>query len=219
MVLQQDFGYKGDVKFEIFTLQKWGHPTVFEIDCWNFQQMLDLGFSETSQNFSSFRQLFSKGGPKEKTQKPTYSFGNCSEFFLWSSPYNLTCACEEKHWNWTNCHNTILLSQRDLTTSKNDFSIGLDKFKKCLYQTKSSFYNCKKNILRFSKKDNSIIHQKWPWQWATLVKLSSNTEIGSKIRKPIKERNTKKDWVQLNTYMYIWSLISVRLWIFKDGGS
>ena len=46
--------------------------------------MLDLGFSETSQNFSSFRQLFfivSKGVPKEKTQKPVlatfqhFSFG------------------------------------------------------------------------------------------------------------------------------------------------
>ena len=32
MVLQQDFGYKGDVKFEIFTIQKRGHSIVFEID-------------------------------------------------------------------------------------------------------------------------------------------------------------------------------------------
>ena len=39
----------------------------------HFQQMLDLWFSETSQIFSSFRQLFFhsfQGGPKEKTQKP-----------------------------------------------------------------------------------------------------------------------------------------------------
>ena len=65
--------HKGDPQFEIFTTQKWGHPTVFEIDSWNFLQMLDLGFCETSQNFSSFRQLFfivSKGVPKEKTRKP-----------------------------------------------------------------------------------------------------------------------------------------------------
>ena len=49
---------KGDPQFEIFTTQKWGHPRVFEIDSWTFQQMLDLGLCETSQNFSSFRQLF-----------------------------------------------------------------------------------------------------------------------------------------------------------------
>jgi hypothetical protein len=49
--------------------------------------MLDLGFPEISQHFSFFRQLFivSKGGPKEKNpQKPMYSFGNFSAFFLWS---------------------------------------------------------------------------------------------------------------------------------------
>ena len=50
--------YRGDPQFEIFTPQKWGQPTVFEIDTCNFQQMLDLGFSQTSQNFSSLRQLF-----------------------------------------------------------------------------------------------------------------------------------------------------------------
>jgi hypothetical protein len=46
--------------------------------------MLDLGFSETSQNFSSFQQLFfivSKGVPKEKKKKNLY-FDNFSAFFL-----------------------------------------------------------------------------------------------------------------------------------------
>ena len=36
---------KGDPQFEIFTMQKLGHPTVFEKDSLNFQQMLYLGFS------------------------------------------------------------------------------------------------------------------------------------------------------------------------------
>ena len=43
-----------------------------EIDSWNFQQMLDLGFSETSQSFSYFNQLcfiVYKGVPKEKNSK------------------------------------------------------------------------------------------------------------------------------------------------------
>ena len=40
---------KGDAKFEIFTSSKSAYPTVFEIDSWNFQQILDLGFAETSQ--------------------------------------------------------------------------------------------------------------------------------------------------------------------------
>ena len=50
----------------------WDFLFTIEIDSWNFQQMLNLGFSETSQNFSSFRQLFfkvSKGVPKEKNSK------------------------------------------------------------------------------------------------------------------------------------------------------
>ena len=33
----------------------------FEIEGWNFQQLLDLGFRETLQNFRSFRQHFSMG--------------------------------------------------------------------------------------------------------------------------------------------------------------
>ena len=46
--------------------------SIFDRFLWNFQQILDLCFSETSQNFSLFRQLFfivSKGGPKEKNSK------------------------------------------------------------------------------------------------------------------------------------------------------
>ena len=43
-----------------------------EIDRWKFQQMLELEFRVTSQNFSFFSQLFflvSKGGPKKKCWK------------------------------------------------------------------------------------------------------------------------------------------------------
>ena len=38
-------------------IEKRGDSPVFEIDRWNFQEMLDLGFSETSQYLSSFKQL------------------------------------------------------------------------------------------------------------------------------------------------------------------
>jgi hypothetical protein len=42
----------------ILTPYKWGG---FEKDSWNFQQLLDLGFSETSQNVSSFKVRSSYG--------------------------------------------------------------------------------------------------------------------------------------------------------------
>ena len=67
---------KGDSRFKIFTSPRRGHPTVFEIDSWNFLQMLDLGFSETSQNFSSFGQLFFR---KNAENFPKLYIG----FFLW----------------------------------------------------------------------------------------------------------------------------------------
>ena len=38
-------------------IDKIGDSPVFEIDRWNFQQMLDFRFSETSQNLSSFKQI------------------------------------------------------------------------------------------------------------------------------------------------------------------
>ena len=51
-------------------IDKRGDSPVFEIDRWNFQQMLDLGFSETSQNLSSFKQLifspFHRGDQRKK---------------------------------------------------------------------------------------------------------------------------------------------------------
>ena len=50
--------YEGDPRFEKFTMQKWGLPTVFEVDSWNIQQIPHLGFTETSQTFSSFSQPF-----------------------------------------------------------------------------------------------------------------------------------------------------------------
>ena len=54
----------------------------FEIESWNIQQKLNLGFYESPQNFSSFKQLFfivSKD-PRKTTQKLMYNF---SAFFLW----------------------------------------------------------------------------------------------------------------------------------------
>ena len=60
-----------------------------EIDSWNFQHMLHFWFREASQNLSSFRQLFFhsfQGGDQRKNvEKPMYSFGNFSAFFLWSN--------------------------------------------------------------------------------------------------------------------------------------
>ena len=45
-----------------------------EIESWNFQHMLDLWFSEASQNLSSFRQLlfslFHGGDQREKSENP-----------------------------------------------------------------------------------------------------------------------------------------------------
>ena len=51
----------------------WGDSPIFELDRWNFQQTLDLGFPETSQSLSSFKQIlfssFHRGdqGKKSKT--------------------------------------------------------------------------------------------------------------------------------------------------------
>ena len=48
-----------------------GDSPIFELDRWNFQQVLDLGFPETSQSLSSFKKLLFSSfhrpeGPKEK---------------------------------------------------------------------------------------------------------------------------------------------------------
>ena len=78
---------KGDVKFEIFTTPRWGHPKVFEIDSWNFQQMLELGFSkpqEISVLLDNFFFKVSKAGPKEKCWKIAKTIRCFSIFFLWS---------------------------------------------------------------------------------------------------------------------------------------
>ena len=69
--------FKSNQKDQIILALVWGILTDFwvphEIDSWNFQHMLDLWFSEASQNLSSFRQLlflsFQRGGPKGKIQK------------------------------------------------------------------------------------------------------------------------------------------------------
>ena len=47
-----------------------GDLPIFELDSWNFQQVLDLGFPETSQSLSSFKQLlfssFHRGDQRKK---------------------------------------------------------------------------------------------------------------------------------------------------------
>ena len=75
--------FKKKCFWDVLTFSDGDFLLLNEIDSWNFQQMLDLGFSETSQNFSSFRQLFFYSFQGKKTQKPMYSFGNFSAFFLW----------------------------------------------------------------------------------------------------------------------------------------
>ena len=51
-------GIKRGYQIENTEIDLGGYSPVFEINSWNFQHMLDLGFSKTSQNFGSFRQLF-----------------------------------------------------------------------------------------------------------------------------------------------------------------
>ena len=72
----------GNTKIDI----KRGDSPVFEIDWWNFQQMLDLGFSETSQNLSSFKQLlffsFHRGDHRKKNQKLMNPLSYLSPYFI-----------------------------------------------------------------------------------------------------------------------------------------
>ena len=75
---------------------KRGDSPVFKIDRWNCQQMLDFGFSETSQNLSSFKQLlfssFHRGDQKEKINKKLVNpLFYLSLYFLFHIPfiYNL----------------------------------------------------------------------------------------------------------------------------------
>ena len=66
-----------------------GDSPVFEIESWNFQQMLDLRFSETSQNFSSFRQLFFhsfQGGTKGKKLKNQCKVSAIFQHFFFGPP-------------------------------------------------------------------------------------------------------------------------------------
>jgi hypothetical protein len=54
-------------------IDKRGDSPVFELDRLNFQQMLDLGFPETSETLSSFKQLsfssFHRRDQRKKNQK------------------------------------------------------------------------------------------------------------------------------------------------------
>ena len=85
-------------------MQKWGHATVFEIDNWNFQQMLDLGFSETSHNFSSFRQLNFHNfqwGTKGKMLKNCRNYTLVFELFSFSTLLEtMNKKVVEKSWNF-----------------------------------------------------------------------------------------------------------------------
>ena len=75
-----------------------GDLPVFEIETWNFQQMLDLGFSETWQNFSSFRQRFFhsfKEGTKGKMLRNCPNYTLLFEFFSFGN-YEKKCLKELK---------------------------------------------------------------------------------------------------------------------------
>ena len=52
----------------------WGDSPIFELDRWNFQQMLDLGFPETSQSLSSFKKpwLYYRWGFRDTFQKSAF---------------------------------------------------------------------------------------------------------------------------------------------------
>ena len=63
-----------------------------EIDSWIFQNLLDLGFHETSKNFSSFRHLLfsflQRGAPWKKIQK-TYQEYTLDLVFSKGSPFEV----------------------------------------------------------------------------------------------------------------------------------
>ena len=72
-----------------------GDSPIFELDRWNFQQVLDLGFPETSQSLSSFKQLlrssFHVGDQRKKNPKNCESLPKSGSSFpnrdplLWPS--------------------------------------------------------------------------------------------------------------------------------------
>ena len=62
---------------------KRGVSPVFELDRWNFQQMLDFGFSETLQSLSSFKQLlFSSFHRDDQRKKKIYLSFPCRDPLL-----------------------------------------------------------------------------------------------------------------------------------------
>ena len=69
----------------------WGDSPIFELERWNFQQMLDLGFPETLQSLSSFKQLlFSllhRGDQRKKNKKPVNPLKNLALHFLIGIPF------------------------------------------------------------------------------------------------------------------------------------
>ena len=87
--------WKKHQKDQIILALVWGILADFwvphEIDSWNFQHMLDLWFSEASQNLNSFRQLlfslFHRGDQREKFKKTMSNLGRDFEFFPVVPPF------------------------------------------------------------------------------------------------------------------------------------
>ena len=91
--------------FSDMDADNWLILAFFKIELWNFQDKLDLWFREASQNLSLFRQLFfslfPRGDQRKNAEKPMYSFGNFSAFFLWSPLGNYekkSCLNKLKFW-------------------------------------------------------------------------------------------------------------------------
>ena len=77
-----------------------GDSPIFELDRGNFQQVLDLGFSETSQSLSSFKQLLFFhfiGGTKGKKSKNCESPQKSGSSFPNRDPLSTTQEATEHH--------------------------------------------------------------------------------------------------------------------------
>ena len=95
-----------------------------EIDSWNFQHMLDLWFSEASQNLSSFRKLlfslFHGGDHRENSKSLPRLTIVFLMFSLWSPLWNnenKSCLNELKFWEASENHKSSICWKFQLSIS------------------------------------------------------------------------------------------------------
>ena len=161
-----------------------------EIECWIFQQMLDLEFSETSQNFSSFTYttfffIVSKGDQRKNAEKPVYSFGNFSAFLLWSPLGNYekkSCLNEFNFWeasrNQAYAENFSILTQKMANPPLNlslHFLIGIPFWLEILKDSdENSGYNFWRVHIRIFEE---FMKEFWLEFWIILIPRPRECEI------------------------------------------